>query len=98
MKKYDYILVGSGLFSGVFAYFAQKAGKKCLVVEKRDTIGGNLYCEDIEGIHVHKYGAHIFHTSNKEVWQFVNLWQSLTVIQILPSLIFTGKCTTCPLI
>ena len=98
MKKYDYILVGSGLFSGVFAYFAQKAGKIDIRIEKRDTIGGNLYCEDIEGIHVHKYGAHIFHTSNKEVWQFVNLWQSLTVIQILPSLIFTGKCTTCPLI
>ena len=72
MKKYDYVLVGSGLFSGVFAYHATKAGKKCLVVEKRDTIGGNLYCEDVEDIHVHKYGAHIFHTSNKKVWQFVN--------------------------
>ena len=72
MKKYDYVLVGSGLFSGVFAYHAVKAGKKCLVVEKRDTVGGNLYCEDMEGIHVHKYGAHIFHTSNRRVWQFVN--------------------------
>ena len=72
MKKYDYILVGSGLYSGVFAWFAKQKGKKCLVMEKRDHIGGNVYCENTEGIHVHKYGAHIFHTSNKEVWQFVN--------------------------
>lgn len=72
MKKYDYILVGSGLYSGVFAWFAKQKGKKCLVLEKRDRIGGNVYCENTEGIHVHKYGAHIFHTSNKEVWQFVN--------------------------
>ena len=70
MKKYDYILVGSGLYSGVFAWFAKQKGKK--VLEKRDHIGGNVYCENTEGIHVHKYGAHIFHTSNKEVWQFVN--------------------------
>ena len=72
MKKYDYILVGSGLYSGVFAWFAKQKGKKCLALEKRDHIGGNVYCENTEGIHVHKYGAHIFHTSNKEVWQFVN--------------------------
>lgn len=72
MKKYDYILVGSGLYSGVFAWFAKQKGMKCLVLEKRDHIGGNVYCENTEGIHVHKYGAHIFHTSNKEVWQFVN--------------------------
>lgn len=72
MKQYDYILAGAGLFSGVFAYLAGKAGKKCLVVEKRNHMGGNIYCEDVEGIHVHKYGAHIFHTSNKKVWQFVN--------------------------
>ena len=72
MKKYDYVLVGSGLFAGVWAYLAVKRGKRCLVVEKRDHIGGNIYCEDIEGIHVHKYGAHIFHTSSKEVWEFVS--------------------------
>lgn len=72
MKQYDYILVGSGLFAGVFAYMARKHGKTCLVVEKRDHIGGNIYCRDMEGIHVHEYGAHIFHTSNKKVWQFVN--------------------------
>ena len=71
MKKYDYILVGSGLYSGVFAWFAKQKGKKCLVLEKRDHIGGNVYCENTEGIHVHKYGAHIFHTSNKEVWDYI---------------------------
>ena len=72
MKQYDYIIAGSGLFAGVFAYAARQHGKTCLVLEKRDHIGGNIYCEDVEGIHVHKYGAHIFHTSNKKVWQFVN--------------------------
>lgn len=70
MKKYDYVLVGAGLYSGVIAYLAGQAGKNCLVLERRDHTGGNIYCEEIEGIHVHKYGAHIFHTSNKEVWQF----------------------------
>ena len=72
MKKYDYLLVGAGLYSAAFANLATKAGKSCLVIEKRDHIGGNIYCEDVEGIHVHKYGAHIFHTSNREVWDFVN--------------------------
>ena len=71
MKKYDYVLVGSGLFAGVFAYKARQKGKSVLVVEKRDHIGGNVYCENIEGINVHKYGAHIFHTSIREVWDFV---------------------------
>ena len=72
MKQYDYVIVGSGLFAGVWAYLANKQGKKCLVIEKRDHLGGNIYCEDVEGIHVHRYGAHIFHTSNREVWDFVN--------------------------
>lgn len=72
MKKYDYILAGSGLYAGVFAYQARKLGKTCLVVEKRDHIGGNIYCEETEGIQVHKYGAHIFHTSDRKVWDFVN--------------------------
>ncbi len=72
MKHYDYVLVGSGLYSGVINYLARQEGKSCLVIEKREHIGGNVYCEDIEGIHVHKYGAHIFHTSNKKVWNFVN--------------------------
>lgn len=72
MGKYDYLIVGSGLYGATFAYRAKQAGKKCLVIDKRPNLGGNLYCENIEGINVHKYGAHIFHTNNKEVWDFVN--------------------------
>ena len=72
MKKYDYLIVGSGLFGATFAHLAHKQGKKCLVIDKRPHLGGNIYCENIEGINVHKYGAHIFHTSNKKVWDFVN--------------------------
>ena len=72
MKQFDYLIVGSGLYGATFAYFAHRAGKKCLVIDKRPQLGGNVYCENIEGINVHKYGAHIFHTSNKEVWDFVN--------------------------
>ena len=70
--KYVYLIVGSGLFGSIFAYEANKVGKKCLVIEKRSHIGGNIYTENVEGIQVHKYGAHIFHTSNKEVWQYIN--------------------------
>ena len=69
---FDYLIVGSGLFGATFAYRAKQLGKKCLVIDKRPQLGGNVYCEDMEGIHVHKYGAHIFHTNNKEVWDFVN--------------------------
>ena len=72
MRKYDYFIVGSGLFGATFAYRAKKAGKRCLLIDKRPHLGGNVYCENVEGINVHKYGAHIFHTSNKEVWDFVN--------------------------
>lgn len=72
MASYDYLIAGSGLFGATFAYFAHKQGKKCLVIDKRPQLGGNVYCENIEGINVHKYGAHIFHTSNKKVWDFVN--------------------------
>jgi UDP-galactopyranose mutase len=72
MKEYDYLIVGAGLFGSTFAYMARKAGKRCLVIDKRPHTGGNIYCEDEDGIHVHKYGAHIFHTKNREVWQFVN--------------------------
>ncbi len=70
--KYDYLVIGAGLFGSIFAYEANKKGKKCLVIDKRNHIGGNIYCENIEGINVHKYGAHIFHTSNKEVWDYIN--------------------------
>jgi UDP-galactopyranose mutase len=72
MKQYDYLIVGSGLYGATFAYFAKQAGKRCLVIDKREHKGGNVFCENVEGINVHKYGAHIFHTSNKEVWDFVN--------------------------
>lgn len=72
MKKYDYLIVGTGLFGAVFAHEAVKKGKSCLVIDKRDHIGGNIYTEEVEGINVHKYGAHIFHTSDKEVWDYVN--------------------------
>ena len=70
--KYDYLIVGSGLFGSIFAYEANKKGKKCLVIEKRSHVGGNIYTENVEGIQVHKYGAHIFHTSNKDVWKYIN--------------------------
>lgn len=83
-NKYDYLLIGAGLFSATFAYRAKKAGKKCLVIDKRSHLGGNVYCENIEGIHVHKYGAHIFHTSNKQVWDFVN------------SIVEFNRYTNCP--
>ena len=69
---YDYLIVGSGLFGATFAYLAHRDGKRCLVIEKRPQLGGNVFCDEVEGIHVHKYGAHIFHTNNKEVWDFVN--------------------------
>ncbi len=71
-EKYDYLIVGAGLFGAVFAHEATQKGKKCLVIDKRDHIGGNCYCDKIEGINVHKYGAHIFHTSDKKIWEYVN--------------------------
>lgn len=70
--KYDYLVVGAGLYSAVFAYEAKKKGKTCLVIDKRDHIAGNIYCENVSGINVHKYGAHIFHTSDKKIWEYVN--------------------------
>ncbi len=82
--KYDYLIVGSGLFGATFAYRARQAGRKCLVIDKRLHLGGNVYCENIEGINVHMYGAHIFHTSNKKVWDFVN------------SIVEFNRYTNCP--
>lgn len=82
--KYDYLIVGSGLFGATFAYLAKKAGKKCLVIDKRPHLGGNVYCKKVEGINVHQYGAHIFHTSNKKVWNFVN------------SIVEFNRYTNCP--
>ena len=70
-REYDYLVVGSGLFGATFAYLAKRSGRRCLVIDKRPHIGGNIYCEEVEGINVHKYGAHIFHTSDRAVWKFV---------------------------
>lgn len=84
MKRYDYIIVGSGLFGSTFAYCASQLGKKCLVLDKRFHLGGNIYCKEIEGINVHKYGAHIFHTNSKVVWDFVN------------SIVEFNRYTNCP--
>ena len=72
MSQYDYLIVGSGLFGSVFAHEAYKAGKSCCVIEKRDHIGGNIYTEEKEGIQVHTYGAHIFHTSDKKIWDYIH--------------------------
>ena len=96
MKKYDYLIVGSGLFGATFAYLATKSGKKCLVIDKRTHLGGNIYCEDDEGIHVHKYGAHIFHTSNKEVWDFVNSFVPFNRYTNSPVANFEGKLYNLP--
>ena len=70
--KYDFLIVGAGLFGAAFAHEAKKKGKSCLVIDRRDHIGGNVYTEEIDGIQVHKYGAHIFHTSNRKIWEYVN--------------------------
>ena len=96
IKKYDYLIVGSGLFGSVFAYEAKKANKKCLVVERRNHIGGNIYCENIEGINVHKYGAHIFHTSNKEIWDYVNQFVSFNRYTNSPIANYNGEIYNLP--
>ena len=84
--KYDYLIVGSGLFGAVFAYEMTKKGKKCLVIEKRNHIGGNVYTENEKGINVHKYGAHIFHTDNKEIWEYIKMtFQDLYMIAYIVS-------------
>ena len=84
MKRYDYLIVGAGLFGAVFAHEAQKAGKRCLVIDRRSHLGGNVYCEQVEGVNVHRYGAHIFHTANKRVWEYVN------------SIVEFNRYTNCP--
>lgn len=96
MKEYDYLIVGSGLFGATFAYRARKQGKKCLVIDKRPHLGGNIYCEDIEGIHVHKYGAHIFHTNQKEVWNFVNSFVEFNRYTNSPVANYRGKLYNLP--
>lgn len=96
MKEYDYLIIGSGLFGATFAYLAHQQGRKCLVIDKRAHLGGNIYCEDVEGIHVHKYGAHIFHTSNKRVWDFVNSMVEFNRYTNSPVANYKGKLYNLP--
>ena len=96
MKPYNYLIIGSGLFGATFAYLAKQVGKKCLVIEKRPHIGGNVYCESIEGINVHKFGAHIFHTSNKEVWDFVNQFVEFNRYTNCPFANYKGRLYNLP--
>ena len=93
---YDYLIVGSGLYGSVFAYLARKAGKRCLVVEKRSQLGGNIRCDEVEGINIHKYGPHIFHTSSKAVWDFVNSFVPFNRFTYCPVANFRGELYNLP--
>ncbi len=94
--RYDYLIVGAGLYGAVFAHEATKAGKKCLVIDKRDHIGGNIYCENVDGINVHKYGAHIFHTSNDDIWNYVNQFASFNNYINSPIAIYNDELYNMP--
>jgi UDP-galactopyranose mutase len=94
--NYDYLIVGAGLYGAVFSQEAKKAGKKCLVIDKRPQIAGNVYTENIEGIHVHKYGAHIFHTNNKEVWDYVNRFAEFNRFTNSPVANYHGELYSLP--
>lgn len=96
MCRFDYLIVGSGLFGATFAYLAHVQGKRCLVIDRRPHIGGNLYCESREGINVHKYGAHIFHTSDKRIWDFVNSFVEFNRYTNSPVANFRGKLYNLP--
>ena len=95
-KQYDYLVVGAGLYGAVFAHEAKKAGKKILVIDKRPNIAGNVYTENVEGIHVHKYGAHIFHTNNKEVWEFVTRFAEFNRFTNSPVANYHGELYSLP--
>lgn len=96
MKRYDYLIIGAGLFGAVFAHEAKQAGKRCLVIDKRPHRGGNIYCENINDINVHKYGAHIFHTDDKEIWDYVNRFVTLNRFTNAPLANFEGKLYNLP--
>ena len=96
MKQFDYLIVGAGLYGSIFAYEATKRGKSCLVIDKRNHIAGNIYTENIEGINVHKYGAHIFHTSNKRVWDYVNSFVAFNRFTNSPVANYKGKLFNLP--
>ncbi len=96
MKTYDYLIAGAGLFGAVFAQEAKKAGKKCLVIDKREHIAGNIYTREVEGIQVHEYGAHIFHTSNREVWEYVNKFAEFNRYTNAPVANYKGEIYNMP--
>ena len=96
MREYDYLIVGSGLFGAVFAHMAGRTGRKCLVIDRRRHLGGNIYCESIEGINVHKYGAHIFHTSDRKIWDFVNSFVEFNRYTNCPVANFRGRLYNLP--
>lgn len=96
MKKYDYLVVGAGPFGSIFAYEASKRGKRVKVIDKRNHVGGNMYCESIEGINVHKYGAHIFHTSNKKVWDYLNQFVTFNRYTNSPIAIYNDELYNLP--
>ncbi len=96
MKQYDYLIVGSGLTGATFAHKAKAAGRRCLVVDKREHLGGNIYCEQVQGINVHKYGAHIFHTSNEAVWRFVNSIVPFNRFTNSPLALYEGRLFNLP--
>ena len=95
-KEYDYLIVGAGLLGATFAYMARQRGKRCLVIDKRSHLGGNVYCEDVDGIIVHKYGPHIFHTSDEKVWKFVNGFVPFNPFTLNPIAVFNGKLYCLP--
>lgn len=96
MEKYDYIIVGAGLYGAVFAHEAKVRGKKCLVIDKRNHLGGNVYCENKEGINIHTYGAHIFHTSNDEIWRYVNQFVTFNTFINSPVANYNGEIYNLP--
>ena len=96
MRKYDYLIVGSGVYGSTFAFCAHQRGKSCLLIEKRKHLGGNVYCENYEGINVHKYGAHIFHTSSKRVWDFVTSLVDFNRFTNAPVARFKGRLYNLP--
>lgn len=96
IKMYDYLVVGAGLYGAIFAHEAKKAGKKVLVIDKRSTVAGNIYTEEIEGIHVHKYGAHIFHTNNKKVWKYINQFAEFNRFTNSPVANYKGELYSLP--
>lgn len=95
-KEYDYLIVGAGLFGATFAYMARQRGKRCLVIDKRPHLGGNVYCEDVDGITVHKYGPHIFHTNDENVWKFVSKFVHFNQFTLNPIAIYDGRLYNLP--